>query len=144
MKVFFDTSVLVAAVVEAHDEHERSFSALERARTGRDEGCVGAHTLAEMYSVLTGAPLPFRHTPQQALLSIEENVAKYCTVVALTGTDYLSLLRDCALTEVKGGAVFDALLLRTAKKANAQRIYTLNLKHFQRLGGELLSVITAP
>jgi len=144
MRVFFDTSVLIAAALDTHEDHARSFSALERARAGNDEGIIGAHTLAEMYSVLTGAPPPLRHTPQQALLSIEENVTKHCIVVALTGPEYMALLRDCALGDVKGGTVFDALLLRTAKKASAQRIYTLNLKHFRRFGGELQALVTEP
>ncbi len=144
MKVFFDTNVLIAAVMAEHEAHERCFVVLEKARSGKDEGIVAAHSLAEMYSVLTKAPLPFRHSPPQALLSIEENVVKHCTLSVLSGTDYTTLLRDSAMAGVEGGMVYDALLMRAAQKAHVQRIYTLNLKHFRRVAAESLSLLATP
>ena len=77
MKIFLDTSVLVSAVVKQHASHERSFAVLERIHNRQDEGIISAHSLAEMYAVLTKLPPPYRHTPEQALLSIEENVLKH-------------------------------------------------------------------
>jgi predicted nucleic acid-binding protein len=35
MKVFLDTSVLVAAVVSKHESHARAFPLLERVQNGR-------------------------------------------------------------------------------------------------------------
>jgi predicted nucleic acid-binding protein len=130
MKVFLDTNVLVSAVVKQHVFHERAFTVLDRVHSGKDEGFVSAHSLAEMYSVLTNLPAPYRHTPEQALLSIEENVLKHFKTVALIGTEYASLVRDAAKSQIQGGKIYDALLLKAADKAAADRIYTLNLKHF--------------
>ena len=31
---------------------------------------------------------------------------------------------------IQGGTIYDAVLLKAAAKANVDRVYTLNLKHF--------------
>lgn len=131
MKVFLDTSVLVAAVVQKHENHGPAFTVLERVQNGKDEGFASAHSLAEMYAVLTKSPPPFRHSSEQALLSIEENVVKYFTVVSLTGAEYIALVREAALAGIQGGTIYDAVLLKCAAKGSVERIYTLNVKHFE-------------
>jgi len=133
MKIFLDTSVLVSAVVKQHASHERSFAVLERIHNRQDEGIISAHSLAEMYAVLTKLPPPYRHTPEQALLSIEENVLKHFKTVSLAASEYAALLREAAGTRIQGGTVYDALLLKSASKAGVTAIYTLNLKHFQAI-----------
>ncbi len=136
MKVFLDTSVLVAAMLEEHEAHERAFTVLERVQSGTDEGVLSGHSLAEVYAVLTRIPAPSRHTPEQALLSIEENLVKYFKISSLTGADYAALIREAAMTGIQGGTVYDAVLLRSAENAGADRIYTLNLKHFQAVASK--------
>lgn len=131
MKVFLDTSVLVASVVQKHESHARAYTALDRVQTGKDEGFVSAHSLAEMYAVLTKLPPPLRHTPEQALLSIEENVLKHFRISSLTGAEYSALIREAALAGIQGGTIYDAVLLKCAVKAESEKILTLNLKHFQ-------------
>ncbi len=133
MKVFLDTNVLVSAVVKQHVFHERSFLVLERVQGETDEGFISAHSLAEMYSVLTTLPPPYRHAPEQALLSIEENVLKHFKTVALAGNVYATLMREAAGLQIQGGRIYDAILLKTASKAEVNRIFTLNLKHFQSI-----------
>jgi predicted nucleic acid-binding protein len=133
VRVFLDTSVLVAAVVKQHENHPRAYAVLDRVQSGKDEGFVSAHSLAELYAVLTKAPVPFRHTPEQALLSIEENVVKHFKVAGLTGNDYTTLLREAALAGIQGGTVYDAVLLKCAAKTAAEKIFTLNLRHFQAI-----------
>jgi predicted nucleic acid-binding protein len=130
MKVFLDTSVLVAAVVLKHESHTKAYPLLERVQNGKDEGFVAAHSLAEMYAILTKLPAPYRHAPEQALLSIEENVLKHFKVTSLAGNDYAVLIRAAAVAGIQGGTIYDAVLLRSAEKSNPDRIFTLNLKHF--------------
>ncbi len=139
MKVFLDTNVLVSAVVKQHVFHERSFAVLERVHDGKDDGFVSAHSLAEMYAVLTNLPAPYRHTPEQALLSIEENVVKHFKTVALVGNEYASLIRDAAGSQIQGGKIYDAVLLKAARKADVDRICTLSLKHFQSIASPDIS-----
>ena len=57
MKVLLDTSVLVAAMIEAHPAHERALSWLQRAKGKEITAAVACHTLAELYAVLTRLPL---------------------------------------------------------------------------------------
>ncbi|MDW8289532.1 MAG: PIN domain-containing protein [Armatimonadota bacterium] len=63
MRVLLDTSVLVSAVVEAHPRHEWSLNWLKRAHHSEIEAVVSAHSLLEMYAVLTRLPL---HPPTPA------------------------------------------------------------------------------
>ena len=145
MKVFLDTSVLVASVVQKHESHARAHAVLDRVQNGEDEGFVSAHSLAEMYAVLTKSPLPFRHSPEQALLSIEENVLKHFKIMGLTASDYTVLIREAALSGIQGGTIYDALLLHCAAKTGAEKVLTLNLKHFQTIApGNIRSQISAP
>ena len=133
MKVFLDTNVLVSAVVQQHESHARSLAVLERVQNEKDEGFVSGHSLAETYAVLTKLPPPLRHTPEQALLSIEENIVKYFKVTALTGQEYSALIREVALAGIQGGTVYDAVLLKCALKSEAEKIFTLNVRHFSNI-----------
>jgi predicted nucleic acid-binding protein len=145
MKIFLDTNVLVSAVIKQHVFHERAFVVFESVLDGKREGTVSSHSLAEMYSVLTKLPPPYRHTPEQALLSIEENVLKHFQIISLSGRDYAAVLREAALAGIQGGSIYDALLLRCAVASGADRIYTLNLKHFQSLAGpEIVKKLSEP
>jgi len=130
VKDLLDTSVLIAAVIAKHDSHAEAFPVLERVQNENDEGFVAAHSLAEMYAILTKLPPPFRHSPEQALLSIEENVLKHFKISSLTGSDYAALIREAAVAGIQGGTIYDAVLLKSAERATPDRIYTLNLKHF--------------
>lgn len=145
MKVLLDTSILIAAVLAKHDSHAKAFPILERVQNRKDQGFVAAHSLGEMYAILTKLPPPFRHSPEQALLSIEENVLKHFRICSLTGTDYASLIREAAMTGIQGGTIYDAVLLKSAEKADPDRIYTLNLKHFLAVASKsLASKLSSP
>jgi predicted nucleic acid-binding protein len=145
MTVFLDTSVLIAAVVAKHEAHARAFPLLERVQEGEDEGIVSGHSLAEMYAVLTRLPPPYRHAPEQALLSIEENILKHFKISILTGNDYAALIREAAVAGIHGGAIYDAVLLKSAEKAKPDRLFTLNLKHFLAVASkDLGSKLRAP
>ena len=145
MRALLDTSVLIAAVIKQHVAHERAFAVLERVHGQKDEGIISVHSLAEMYAVLTKLPPPYRHTPEQALLSIEENVVKHCKTIGLAAGEYVALLREAVVARIQGGTVYDALLLKAAVKANAEVIYTLNLKHFQAIApATAIGMLSAP
>ncbi len=139
MKVFLDTSVLIAAVVSKHESHTRAFPLLDRVQNGKDEGFVAAHSLSEMYAILTKLPPPYRHAPEQALLSIEENILKYFKISSLTGSDYASLIREAAVAGVQSGTIYDTVLLKSAGKSNPGRLFTLNLKHFAAIAPKNLA-----
>jgi predicted nucleic acid-binding protein len=131
MKVFLDTNVLVASVIEPHEHHERAYAVLDRVQSGKDEGFVSAHGLAEVYAVLTRLPAPCRHSPEQALLSVEENIVKYFKITSLTAVEYTAVIREAALAGIQGGTIYDSVLVKCAAKAAVEKLFTLNVRHFQ-------------
>lgn len=144
MRVFFDTSVLVAAMVEAHPAHSRAAPWLRRAKTGEIEFFIAAHTLAELYAVLTRLPTAPRVSPAAAQRLVDENVASRSQIVALEVADYRALLGRLAKLELAGGAVYDGLIALAAEKAGANRLLTLNLEHFRRVWPEGASILASP
>ncbi len=63
MKVLFDTSVLVAAFIANHPEHTDSLPWLQRVQAEKIAGFISAHTIAELYAVLTRLPRQPRISP---------------------------------------------------------------------------------
>lgn len=81
--------------------------------------------------------------PEQASLFLEE-VRSRVTVVALEESGYAAAIQRVCERRAAGGAIYDALLLQCAIKAEADLIYTWNLRHFQGLAPELASRIRTP
>jgi predicted nucleic acid-binding protein len=50
---YFDTSVLVSAALKAHPHNARALPVLEELLSRKYRGIISAHSLAEVYSVLT-------------------------------------------------------------------------------------------
>ncbi|MGR3317400.1 MAG: type II toxin-antitoxin system VapC family toxin [Candidatus Anammoxibacter sp.] len=74
MRTLFDTSVLIAALVEQHPKHERSLPWLSKAKDNKFEFIVSSHSLAELYAVLTTLPLTPRISAGIAWRLINENI----------------------------------------------------------------------
>lgn len=141
MKRFFDTSVLVAAVLEEHEHHQRSFRALSTA-TPSSAFCA-AHNLAEAYATLTRYPGKQRLSPDQALLAIE-TFENRLAVVALEAREYLAAIRRFAAHGITGGTIYDGLIAACALKAKADVLYTWNVGHFLLLGDEVARKVRTP
>lgn len=144
MKILLDTSVLVAAMVEAHPSHEQGLTWFKRVTSGSDEGIVAAHTLAEIYSILTTLPVQPRISPDDARQLIQRNIIQKLEVVTLTKQDYAQLIDLLAEIGVIGGATYDALILRAAAVAQVDLVVTLNEKDFRRVYPDLADKIVAP
>lgn len=133
MRILFDTSVLVAAIVEAHPAHERALPWLARGRSGKIELVVAAHSAAETFAVLSTMPLSPRIGAGLARQLVRENVLSVARVVALSARDYRAVIDELGDLGVAGGAVYDALIARVAVKAKVDQLLTLNPKHFHRV-----------
>lgn len=138
---FYDTSVLVAAFDEEHLHHRASFRSLEGAEIG--SAACAAHTLAELYAVVSRLPGTRRQRPAQAWLLVQ-NALERLTVVALTSEEYAATIRKAADDGHAGGMVYDALLLQCARKAKAGKIYTWNVRHFRAIAPDLAERIGEP
>ncbi len=130
MKAFFDTSVLIAGMVTSHSRYASAFPWLRKGVAGELEWFVGAHTLAELYAVLTRLPLKPKIPPAAAWRMIRENVERHAAIIPLSVTDYKSVLQSQAELGLEGGNIYDALIAKAAEKSGADVLLTLNLKDF--------------
>lgn len=136
MKILFDTSVLVAAMVEPHPMHGHAFPWLARAKSREFDMAVAAHTLAELYAVLTTLPLIPRITPGAARRLIHDNVETIAKIVPLSSKDYVSVIKKLPESGLSGGIIYDALIIRAAQKATANKILTFNANDFKKVWPE--------
>jgi predicted nucleic acid-binding protein len=141
VKAFLDTSVLVATFYDSHEHHKASFELFVKQEKGR--GCAAAHSLAEVYSVLTGMPGKERASGDEALLFLG-NVRDRLTIVSLDPEEYFRVAEAAAATGTTGGGIYDAILGHCALKAKAESIYTWNVKHFTRLGRDIAGRVKTP
>lgn len=142
MRVAFDTSVLVAALVKKLPDHRRALECLKRHICDGAECCCSTHTLAECYSTLTSLPLQQRILPSEAAQLLEVNFAGKITVVEIPQAVYFHAIRNVAALGLRSGMIYDALHLACAESASCERIYTFNLKHFQRLEPAGIEVVS--
>jgi len=131
-------------MVEAHPAHERALTWLKRVTTGPDTGLVAAHSLAELYAVLTTLPVQPRISPTAARQLIRHNILDVLEVNALSGQDYAEVIEQLSALGIAGGATYDALILRAAANANVDQIVTLNEKDFRRASPNLADRIVSP
>lgn len=136
MKILFDTSVLVAAIVVAHPMHSHAFPWLKRAKSREFVMLVAAHTLAELYAVLTTLPISPRITPDIARRLIHNDVESFAKIISLTSQDYLSIIKEMADSGLSGGIIYDALIVKAARKSIADKILTFNFSDFKELWPE--------
>ncbi len=144
MRLYFDTSVLVALAVTHHVHNAAAVSVYLQVTSGRHEGVVAAHGLAETFTTLTRLPLSPMIHPTEAYRYVKETIVEHCEVVILHERDYLATLESAAQGGLRGGILYDALQLRCAEKARCDRIYTFNLSHFTRLAPHLDKRIMQP
>lgn len=140
-----DTSVLLAALIADHSAHSRVARCLERLRSEQSVLMLCAHSLAELYAVLTRLPVSPRIGPDLARRLIVENVQGLeLEIVALDARDYSAAIQRMADVGEIGGAMFDMLIVQAARKAKAESILTLNEGDFNRLCRDMSLTVTAP
>ena len=141
MKVFLDTSVLVAATRTRDERHSSSYELVAQCEP-LNAACA-AHALAEVYANLTGMPSPNRFLPAQAVLVLESIRTKF-NCVALTAEEVFETAERAARLKLPGGIIYDALLLASARKVDAEQIYTWNVRHFKLIAPDLAGRIVTP
>ena len=144
MKTLFDTSVIVAGIVEAHPMHYRAFHWIKQAKDGKLELVIAAHTIAESYAVLSSLPIKPRISPLVARKLLHENIESICKIVSLTPAEYLHTINRLSEIGLSGGVTYDALIARAAQKSRVERLVTLNVQDFRRVWPEGENIIVAP
>ncbi len=140
MKVFFDTSALIAVMLEDEVSHREADAEFEAAI----EIWISTHSIAECFSTLTGGRRKSRLTPQEALEVITTTLNDRVHLLPLTRADYEAALAAAAGVGARGGAIYDVLLLTCARRSGAARILTLNHRHFVSFAPDLAGLIATP
>ena len=144
MKTLFDTSIIIAALVESHPKHEIAFPWLKQAKTNAFELVIAGHTLAELYAVLSTLPIKPRISPAVAWRLINENIEAVSKIISLTSAEYSAILKRLSASGLTGGIVYDAIIAKVAQKAGVKRLLTFNGDHFKRVWPEGENVIVTP
>ena len=146
IRLAFDTSVLVAALIEPHPLHARALPWLAAAGRGEAAGECTTHALAETWSVLTRLPIDPGISPPLATVAVER-VAALLTVVEVSRDIYWRAMQRCSAQGLRSGALFDAVHLVSAEASGADAFVTFNPGDFTRLtleGGPLVVVPPDP
>jgi predicted nucleic acid-binding protein len=144
MKAYFDTNILVAALYPAHVEHGRCLAAYLSVKESRITGCLSAHGLAELYSVLTRTPFVHPVTPEQVRLMIEKSICRWFELIAVTGASHVAAIAACARGGWKGGRIHDAVHIEAARQAGCDVLYTYDVGHFRSLAPDWVDGIQPP
>lgn len=139
MSDFFDSSWLVATLVEDEKHHGLCRRELEQALEN-ETAWAAQHSLAEVFHTITGKKgVP----PQQAAELLHRNFDQV-RWLPITKQDYWHCMDSSHRVGARGGAIFDLLLLQAAERHGAKRVHTLNKRHFLALGPQLRNRILGP
>ena len=122
MKRYWDSSALVDAL---HD------SRIEKLAREQDQ-FTRPHTLAEMFSTLTGGRLGVRYLPDDAAALIKE-ITGDLNFVSLDASEIQAALDSARKHGVRGGNIHDWIHARAAEKAGVQVLLTDNHNDFENL-----------
>ena len=134
----------MAAFVNAHPKHENCLPWLQKVKKKEMVGIISVHSLIEIYSILTKLPLSPRINTSLALNLIKENILEDFELIPYGKKDYIDLLDELSHSNIAGGASYDGLILNAAKKANVDKILTLNVNDFIRVCPQLVRIISEP
>jgi predicted nucleic acid-binding protein len=122
MRAYWDSS----AVIEACN------SPSLRARLHQERGLTRTHTLAEVFSTLTGGNLAFRLDADGAARTVA-SLAADLDFQDLTAADVLQALKEARQRGVRGGRIHDFLHAVAAEKSGARTVLTLDKNDFNDL-----------
>ncbi|MBI1294446.1 PIN domain-containing protein [bacterium] len=144
MKMFLDTSVLLAALVRNNPSHVVSRALLQLVVQKQVVGYTSTHVLAELYAKLTGIPFQPRIHGHEAQDLLDNMILPNFEFIALSTDGYKGAINHAVEQGIVGGALFDALILLAAIHADADWIVTFNAKDFRRIRPELAKRVVTP
>jgi len=131
MKVFLDTSVLLAGLVDFGPQSAPAQSVLHAvAENTLPHTRTAWHCCLEFFSVATRLPPEFRLPPADAAQLLEDEVLARMAVHELPGGDRERLLRAAVQDNISGGRVYDTHIAEVARASGAEIIVTDNRRHF--------------
>ncbi len=129
MKCYWDSSALVAVVETPALQH----------RLRHERGFTRAHTLAEVFSTMTGNPKS--RVDADRATEILQYLAESLDFVELTAAEMLKALKSARKLGIRGGRVHDFFHAVAAAKSGANKIVTLDKDDFAGLTEMTLEII---
>ena len=126
MRRYWDSSALVDALEDSRVE----------ALASEQEQFTRSHTLAEVFSTITGGRLGYKYHPEDAAALIGELTASM-NFVELDPKEVQAALDVAHKRRVRGGQVHDLLHATAAKKAGVEVLLTDNITDFTNLADDL-------
>jgi predicted nucleic acid-binding protein len=141
---FFDTSVLVAGLMEMGEASEYPQKILTGIAGGQIRRSLTAwHCCLEFYSVATRLPEEFRLAPEDALVLLHEEIFPRFEVRQLPDDGWEPFLRMVEHDRIVGGRIYDAHIAEIARRADSQAVVTDNRRHFSSLARHGIRVLSA-
>jgi predicted nucleic acid-binding protein len=131
LTVFFDTSVLVAGLIDFGPQSAPAQSVLHAVAEKKIPApCTAWHCCLEFFSVSTRLPAEYRLRPEEAAMLLEQEVLSRMTVHDLPPAAQIPMLRAAARDAASGGRIYDAHIAEVARSASANVVVTDNRRHF--------------
>lgn len=140
---FFDTSVLLAGLIEMGPASEPAQRLMTTVAAGRVRPHTAWHCCLEFYAVSTRLPEEFRLAPADAVRLLEEEILARFQVHQLPGAGWRAFLRAAERDRAAGGRIYDAHIAEIARGARARVVVTDNRRHFTALLRHGIRVATA-
>ena len=132
--VFFDTSILLAGLVEMGEASTPAGRILDEIARGTvPQPLTAWHCCLEFYSVATRLPAGLRLEPELARRLIDDEILGRFEVYDLPRDSRSRFFADAAGNRVTGGRVYDAHIAEIARLAGARVVVTDNQRHFEAL-----------
>jgi predicted nucleic acid-binding protein len=131
VKAFFDTSVILAGLVDFGPQSAPAQSVMHAVAENVIPGPRTAwHCCLEFFSVATRLPPEYRLSPADACRLLQEEVLARMAVHDLPSGDRERLLKAAVQDDTAGGRIYDAHIAEVARAAGADVIVTDNRRHF--------------
>lgn len=143
-RVFVDTSVLVAGLIELGEQSGPANRILDAvAGGGLARPATAWHCCLEFYSVATRLPAGLRLEPSLARQLVDQEILARFEVLDLPASGRAAFIAAAAADGVAGGRIYDAHIAETARLARVNIVVTDNRRHFVGLLKHGLRVLTA-
>ena len=136
MRFYFDTSILLPALIGAHPNHLLAKSLFNKSIKAGEIVCLNLHVYAELYANLTRFRQTKKIPPNVAARALKD-LSKVVTTIGLDEIDYQLAIDRCARLKLVSGVIYDALHVQAAIKADVDTLYTMNLRDFTRLADDV-------
>ena len=131
---FFDTSVLVAGMIDFGQSSHHALLLMDAVADGRIERPLTSwHCCLEFYAVTTRLPEEYRLQPETALQFLREEIFTCFSVHDLPAESREEFLISTMAEGTTGGRIYDAHIAEVARLAGARLVATENRRHFTPL-----------